>query len=198
MHYTKKTGEKMSKIGKILKIVLIVAMISVFALLAINIFKSDNKELEALHADSDAFKSAYALSRNIRTHTPDNDGFSENGGVYAYSLYYIEDAGYLQITVRYNKKHLDDVQSNYADFDESKIHYTLTDEAGSTYTPSIIDSAEKYHYKYFKLEFTGIDFKDATLKLNMVIDVLNDVIGEKSSVVLHKFGQASAPVELQK
>ena len=188
----------MSKIGKILKIVLIAAMLSVFALLAVNIFKSDNKELEAISTDSDAFKSAYAVSSNIRTHTPDNDGFSENGGVYAYSLYYIEDSGYLQITVRYNQKHLDDVASSYKDFDESKIYYTLSDDAGNTYTPAVLDTAQKYHYKYFKLEFKCVIFEDTTISLNMVIDVLSDVIGEKSTVVLHKSGQASVPVTLEK
>lgn len=188
----------MSKIGKILKIVLIVAIISVIVLLAINIFKSDNKELEGLSV-TDSLKEAYAISTDLRTHTPgENDGFSENGGVYSYSLVYIEQGGYLQITVRYNEKHMDDIKDEYEDFDASKIHYTLTDTRGNTYIPTVVDSASKYHYEYFKLEFTGVDFTDTSLTLNMVIDVLSDVIGDKNSVVIHKSGQESLPYQLSK
>lgn len=186
----------MSKIGKILKIVLIVAIVSVLALLIVNIIKSDHKELEKLNLDSEKIKNAISISDDIRTHTPgDNDGFSENGGVYAYSLYYIEDAGYLQITVRYNERHMDDIANSYPEFDKEKIHYVLKDDKGNSYAPTVLDEAEKYHYKFFKLEFTNVDFKDTSLTLSMEIDVLNDVIGEQNSIVIHTSGQASAPVK---
>lgn len=179
----------MEKLGKILKIILIIAIISVLALLTVNIVKSDNKELEELII-TDNFKSAYAISDDVRTHIPgDNDGFSENGGVYSYSLVYIEESGYIQITVRYNERHMDDVAKNYEDFDASKIYYTLTDSKGNTYTPTVLDTASKYHYEYFKLEFTGVDFDGTDLTLNMVIDALSDVIGTKNSVVIHTGGQ---------
>ncbi len=187
----------MSRIGKILKIVLIVSIVSVLALLIVNIVKSDNKELQELNTDSEAFKSAYAVSSDIRTHTPGtNDGFSENGGVYSYSLYYIESSKYLQITVRYNERHMDEISQSYKDFDSSKIHYTLTDSNGRLYEPTILDTAEKYHYKYFKLEFTDVDFEAKTLSLNMIIDVLSDVVGTKNSVVIHQAGETSIPVKI--
>lgn len=183
----------MSNLGKILKIVLIVAIVLVLVLLSVNIFKSDNKELEDL-IKSDAFNTAYEASNDLRTHVAgDNDGFSENGGVYAYSLFYIEKSGYIQITVRYNERHMDDISASYKDFDKSKIHYTLTDENGNTYTPTVLDTASKYHYQYFKLEFTGVDFTDTSLKLNMVIDVLSDIIGDQNSIVIHKSEQKSIP-----
>ena len=188
----------MNKLGKILKIVLIVAIISVLALLFINIIKSDHKEFEELNQDSEGFKAAYGISTDIRTHIAgDNDGFSENGGLYAYSLYYIEKAGYLQITVRYNERHMDDIASSYKDFDPDKIHYTITDENGNIYTPTVLDSASKYHYQYFKLEFTNVDFTDTSLKLNMIIDVLSDVIGDQNSIVIHKSGRNSIPYTIK-
>lgn len=186
-------GENMSKIGKILKIVLIVAIVSVLALLIVNIIKSDHKELESLYRDGEEFDKAYDISSDIRTHSLENDGFSENGGLYAYSLYYIEQAGYIQITVRYNERHMEDIANSYPDFDENKIHYTLKDDKGNTYTPKVLDRAEKYHYQFFKLEFTNVDFTDTTLTLSMVIDVLNDVIGDQNSIVIHESGQTSVP-----
>ena len=183
----------MENLGKILKVVLIIAIVSVLALLLVNIFKSDNKELEDLEK-TDAFNLAYEASNDLRTHIAgDNEGFSQNGGLYAYSLYYIEKSGYIQITVRYNERHMDDIENSYKDFDRSKIYYTLTDEKGNTYTPTVLDSASKYHYKYFKLEFENVDFTDTSLKLNMVIDVLDDKIGDQNSVVVHKKGQNSIP-----
>ena len=186
----------MEKLGKILKIALIIAILSVLVLLAINIFKSDHREFEEL-SRTDSFESAYAKSSEIRTHIPgENEGFSENGGVFAYSLYYIEDSGYLQITVRYNKRHMDDIKQKYPDFNESEIHYTLTDTNGKEYIPNVAFTESKYHYEYAKLEFTDVDFTDTDLTLNMVIDVLSDVIGNQNSVTIHKSKQSYVVYQL--
>lgn len=186
----------MSKhIGKILKIVLIVAIIAVIALLAVNMARSSHKELEDVIA-SPSFKEAYAVSTDLRTHPLVDDGFSPNGGVYAYSLVYIEQAGYIQLTVRYNNRHMDDVAKNYPDFDKSLIRYTLTDANGVVYTPAVLESASKYHYEYFKLEFTGVDFSTTSLTLNMIIDALSEVIGEKNSLVIHTQGEQYLPYAL--
>lgn len=185
----------MAKLGKILKIVLVISILSVLALLAVNMMKQDHKELEEL-VKTDAFNEAYLVSSDVRTHAPGgNNGFSENGGLYSYSLYYIESAGYLQITVRYNEKHMADVKENYPTFDVDTIRYTLSDQNGTVYDATVVKTASKYHYEYLKLEFTGVDFGENTLKLNMVIDVLSDVIGEKNSVVLHKPDQESIPAQ---
>ncbi len=185
----------MQKLGKILKIVLIVAIVAVVTLLAINMYKSGYKELEDL-AITDNLKIAYANKSDLRTHKPEDDGFSPNGGLYSYSLAYIESQGYLQITVRYNERHMDDIKDNYPDFDVSKIHYTLTDANGNTYTPNVIAESSKFHYQYYKLEFTGVDFTSEKITLHMIIDVLNDVIKDQNSVVLHKKGDQSLPWDL--
>lgn len=178
----------MEKLGKFLKIVLILAIVCVVVLLAINMYKSGHKELEEL-VITDNLKTAHTNYSYLCTHKPQNDGFSSNGGLYAYSLAYIEREGYLQVTVRYNKRHMDDIKASYPSFEESQIYFTLSDEAGTVYKPTEIASASKFHYEYFKLEFTGIDFTKEELTLNMVIDVLSDVIDDQSSVLLHKRDQ---------
>lgn len=185
----------MQRLGKILKIVLIVAIVAVVALLAINMYKSGHKELEEL-VITDSFKTAYANKSDVQTHKPQDDGFSPNGGLYSYSLAYIESQGYLQITVRYNERHMDDIKESYPDFDKDAIYYTLTDKEGNVYEATKIAEASKFHYQYYKLEFTGVNFASEELTLNMIIEALNDVIDDKSSVVVHKKGQQSLPWDL--
>ena len=185
----------MQNLGKILKTVLIVAIISVVALLAVNMYKSSYKALEDAIVTSD-FKQAYAVSQEVMTHDPADKGFSENGGLYAYSLAYIEKSGYVQITVRYNDRHMDDVAKEYPTFNPRNIYYTITDSNGVTYNSRIIESESKFHYNYAKIEFTGVDFTADKLVLNMVIDELSAVIGSDNSVVLHKRGEDCIPFEL--
>lgn len=186
----------MKTVGKILSVVLAIAIVAVLALLAVNMFKSSYKGLEDIQI-TDNFKNAYAISTDLRTHTPgESDGFSENGGLYSYTMVYIEEAGYLQITVRYNERHMDDIEQNFSDFDMSKIHYVLTDNKGNTHTPSIVAQDSKYHYQYFKLEFTNIDFTDTELTLSMVIDAISDVVGSKSSIVIHTSKSEYLPYSL--
>ena len=183
-------------IGKILKVVLIVAILSVLVLLGINIFKADNKAYDGITI-TDEFKEAYKISSDIRTHeASQNSGFSPNGGLYCYGVYYIEESGYLQLLIRYNKKHMDEISESFPDFKEEDIRFTLTDNNGKVYNPKIVDSATKYHYVNFILEFTDIDFKDATLTLNMIIDVIADKVGKDNSVTIHKSNQNSVEYKL--
>ena len=185
----------MDKLGKILKIVLIVAIVAVILLLAINMFKSSHRELENIII-TDELRNAYASTSDIRTHKPADDGFSPNGGLYAYSLAYIESEGYLQVTIRYNERHMDDIAERYPTFDRTAISYTLTDENGKTYTPRVLEKEEKFHYQYRRLEFTGVDFSAKQLTLNMIIDEIADVVKDQSSVVLHKKDEQSLPWSL--
>ena len=80
----------MDKFVKIIKFIFVLALIAVLAALFIRIYQSDYKALEDINI-SDSFISAYEKDSDVRTHAV-NDGFSENGSVYAYSLVYMKDA----------------------------------------------------------------------------------------------------------
>ena len=126
----------MDKFVKIIKFIFVLALIAVLAALFIRIYQSDYKALEDVNI-SDSFISAYEKDSDVRTHAV-NDGFSENGSVYAYSLVYMKDGGYIQFTVRYNKRHIDEVKLSYPEFDENNIRYELVSEDGRIYTPTIL------------------------------------------------------------
>lgn len=171
------------KIGAVIKIALTVALFVFIGALVFRMCQASYKGLEGTHI-SPAFKEAYKKSDVIRTHAV-NDEFSENGAVYAYSLVYIEEGGYLQLSVRYNIRHIDEVKLTYPDFDEKSIRYELVDANGKSYTPTVLADEEKYNYHYFKLEFTGVDFSTDTLSIKMILDGIDIKVGEKSTLTVH-------------
>ena len=148
-------GTALRKLGVIIKIVFTIALCVFIAALVFRMCQASHRALEDTHI-SQGFKDAYKISTDISTHAI-NDEFSENGAVYAYSLVYIEKAGYLQFTVRYNTRHIEEVQETYTDFKEENIKYQLVDAKGKIYTPKILAHEEEYNYHYFKLEFTGVE-----------------------------------------
>ncbi len=187
---------KPSRAGRIINICLTVALFTFIIAFIFRICQSDYKALESLNISKD-FKEAYAISQDVRTHAAGKE-FSDNGAVYAYSLVYIPEAKYVQITVRYNVRHIDEVISSlnanekqlYGENartytkDDISIFYTLTDRAGKVYTPTVLGSEEKFNYSYFKLEFTGIDLSSDGLDLNMMIkNVKEDKINNKNTLV---------------
>ena len=156
------------RIGSAIRIILGIALFVFIGALVFRMCQASYKGLEETVV-TPSLKSAYAISDDIRTHAV-NDEFSENGAVYAYSLVYIEQGGYLQLSVRYNQRHIDEVKLSYPQFDEKNIKYQLVDANGTVYTPLVIDKLEKYNYTYFKLEFEGVDFSTNTLSVRMVLD----------------------------
>ena len=173
----------LGKFVKVIKYIFVIALIAFLAALFLRVCQSDYKGLEDVNI-TDNFISAFKQDSDVRTHAV-NDTFSENGGVFAYSLVYMKDAGYLQLTVRYNTRHTDAVKESYPDFTEDQIRYTLTDSNGKTYTPKVIDSERRFNYQYFKLEFTDIESFDRDLKINMIFDV-DEKLNEKSTLVVHR------------
>lgn len=211
-------------VGRIINICLTVALFTFITAFIFRICQSDYKGFEGLSVSSD-FKEAYSVSQDVRTHAPGKE-FSDNGAVYAYSLVYIPEAEYLQITVRYNARHIDEVVSSlnaneralkgesakaYTKEDIS-VFYTLSNNEGKVYTPTLLGSEEKYNYCYFKLEFTGVDFDSAPLNINMMIkNVKEQRVNEKNTLVyasgeeynsaqleIHKKDNTFIPYELAK
>ena len=183
----------MGKFAKVIKYMFIIALLAFLAALFLRICQSDHKALENIDITNN-FKIAYGIDSNVRTHAV-NDSFSENGAVFGYSLVYMEDAGYLQLTVRYNTRHIDEVKKQYPDFKEEYIRYTLTDAEGNTYTPNIIGEERKYNYQYYKLEFTDIESFDVDLKINMILDNIDENVSKKNVLVIHRGDDTSIPYE---
>ncbi len=182
------------KIGIIIKTTLTVAL---FVFIGALIFRMCQASYQALEDTviTDNFKKAYEKDKDIRTHAV-VDEFSENGAVYAYSLVYMKEAGYLQFTVRYNTRHIDEVKETYPEFDEKNIRYTLVDGKEKEYKPVVLETDEAFNYRYFRLEFTGVDFSTANLSIKMHLDGIDIDMGTKSTLIVHKKDSTSIPYAL--
>ena len=179
----------MDKFVKIIKFIFVLALIAVLAALFIRIYQSDYKALEDINI-SDSFISAYEKDSDVRTHAV-NDGFSENGSVYAYSLVYMKDSGYMQFTVRYNTRHIDEVRETYPEFKNENIKYVLIDGEGNTYEANVLEAVDKFNYCYFKLEFTDIPDFATDLKVKMVLEGLPEDLNKKSVLTVHRADDTS-------
>ena len=182
------------RIGIIIKTSLTVVLFVFIGALIFRMCQASHQALEDTVITKD-FKAAYKVDTDIRTHAVTEE-FSENGAVYAYSLVYMKEAGYLQFTVRYNTRHIDEVKETYPDFDEKNIRYTLVDAKGKEYTPNVLETDDAYNYKYFKLEFTSVDFSTANLSIKMHLDGIDINMGTKSTAIVHKKDSTSIPYQL--
>lgn len=182
------------KVGKIIKLALTIAL---FVFIGALIFRMCQASHQALKDTviTDSFKAAYQVDKDIRKHAITEE-FSENGAVYAYSLVYMEKAGYLQFTVRYNTRHMDEVKASYPDFDVNNVRYVLIDGSGKEYTPNILATEDKYNYRYFKLEFTDVSFSTENLSVEMRLDGIDINMGTKSTLEVHKKDSTSIPYDL--
>ncbi|MBQ8840792.1 MAG: hypothetical protein IJ004_05695 [Clostridia bacterium] len=165
--------EKASKIiSRVFSAILGASILAFVIFLCVRIYQSDYKAMNGLYITKD-FSQAYQVSQDIYTHDTESAFMnSDHGSLFPYSLYYIKGSGYLQICVRYNKNQIKSVQEQCPNFTEDKISFNIVDSQGNVFTPSIYLSEDHFNYKYFKLEFTGIDFTTDHLLLNMI---LNDV-----------------------
>jgi hypothetical protein len=186
----------LDKFVKIIKYIFILALVAVVAALFIRIYQSDYKALEDINI-SDTFISAYEKDSDVRTHAV-NDGFSENGSVFAYSLVYMKDAGYMQFTVRYNTRHIDEVRNTYPDFKNEDIKYVLIDGEGNTYEANVLEAVDKFNYCYFKLEFANIPDFSTDFKVKMVLEGLPDDLSKKSVLMIHRADDTSIQYSFSK
>jgi len=182
------------RVGAIIKTTLTVVLFVFIGALIFRMCQASHQALEET-VITEEFKSAYKLDNDIRTHAVTEE-FSENGAVYAYSLVYMKKAGYLQFTVRYNTRHIDEVKETYPEFDEKNIRYTLVDAKGKEYKPNVLESDEAYNYKYFKLEFTDVNFESDNLSVKMHLDGIDINMGTKSTAIVHKKDSTSIPYQL--
>ena len=194
--------KKKGPVGRIINICLTVALFTFIFAIMLRMCQADHKELKNL-AKTEAYENAFSISQDVRTHVAGSE-FSENGAIYAYSYVYIPDASYLQITVRYNNRHIDEVISaineneknqngeNSYTVDDIGIYYTFTDSTGKEYTPTVINKAEKFNYTYFQLEVTDIDFDTDALSVNMILENIEktemEINGNKTATLIYTKG----------
>ena len=194
--------KKKSTVGRIINICLTVALFSFIIAFMFRMCQSSHKEFKEAYI-TDNFKEAYTISQDVRTHAAGTE-FSENGALYAYSFVYIPEAKYMQITVRYNNRHIDEVIKSLNN-NEKIIHgegakiytsedinilYSLTDSKGKEYKPSVLEKKEKFNYTYFKLEFTGVDFENTSLNINMMLENTEETELEGKKTLIYKSGSA--------
>ena len=182
------------KIGKIIKLTLTVVL---FVFIGALIFRMCQASHQALKDTviTEEFKGAYGYDNDVRKHAITEE-FSENGAVYAYSLVYMEKAGYLQFTVRYNTRHMDEVKASYPEFDMNNVRYVLVDGNGKEYTPNVLAVEDKYNYRYFKLEFADVSFSTENLSVEMRLEGIDINMGTKSTLEIHKKDSTSIPYDL--
>lgn len=178
----------MEKVGKFIKIFCSVALILFLVLLFFVVFQNSAKPLKNTYI-TEPFKASYQNSNDVRTHAFINE-FSENGGIYAYSLTYIPNSGYLQFTVRYNYRHIDEIIAEYPNFKTENIKYVLVDSDGVEYKATVLDEKDKFHYHYLKLEFTDVNFDVSELKVKMILENLDFDGGE---LIVHTDKNTSIP-----
>ena len=164
------------KAKKIIGIVLSILLYALIIVLIVNFCGADHKELDDLYITNN-LRDVYKTSTDLRTHAPGTE-MSENGAIYAFSFVYNEQNGYMQITVRYNVRHLNEVLQalNHNAFgmeytlDDIGVFYTVTDSNGKIYEPTVLETKEWRSYVYFKLELSGVDFSVDSLTVNMMLN----------------------------
>ncbi|MBO5213084.1 MAG: hypothetical protein J6B60_06040 [Clostridia bacterium] len=192
--------EKPRIFGRIISWVFIIALIAILSVLFLRMCQQDYRAMEDITIN-DTFKSAYSESKDVRTH-PVRDEFSENGGFYAYSLYYIEEAGYVQFCIRYNLNQLDSLKEKYPGFED--VCFVLRDSNDKEYTPTVLGEETKYNYVYIKLEYKFSEgeysFKEDDLIARMKIEgVDHDFDSEGlNDLIIHKKGEESVAYEFSK
>ena len=168
------------KVAKILKIVISLLLYATILVLILNFCGADHKELDNLYI-TDSFMNVYNQSTDLRTHAAGTE-MSENGAIYAFSFVYNEQNGYMQLTVRYNTRHLEEVvqaistnsEAQYT-LDDIRVYYTITDANGNIYEPTVLESKSWRTYKYFKLELKNVNFDTDSLSVNMMLENVKQI-----------------------
>lgn len=188
---------KPKKVAKILKIIISILLYVTIIVLIVNFCGADHKELKNLYV-TEGFMDVYENSTDFRTHAAGTE-MSENGAIYAFSFVYNEQNGYMQLTVRYNTRHLEEVVqsiSKNADkeytLDDIGIYYTITDSNGSIYEPTVLERVEWRNYVYFKLELKNVDFSSDSLTVNMMLENVKQIETENGkSTLVYSEGEST-------
>ncbi len=141
-------------VKKIIKWICYSFIIIVVALIIFRIALSDSSSVFKDITPTDAAKTAFSSDGEILTHRM-IQSIADDGIMRCYSFVYIPEAKQIQVTVKFNKSIHDTVsESEQFDF---KLYNTETE---SQIWASSVERAEKGLYKYCRVVFDGVDFKE--------------------------------------
>lgn len=180
-------------VTKILKKAFIIFLVIVIGALIVRMFISSDKTTFDDFAVSEDSLAAYAESGALTVKTlAQKDKFSGAGYFAAYSLFYVEETGEIQVTVRYNVSAVDytGVESE-EDFEfvllkkenaqdlsvstdgEKKEHDLFTWYDGDYYYPESVEEKSKYGlYRFEKLTFKGVKLDEGGIDASEIAVVM--------------------------
>ncbi len=188
------------KATKIVSIIISVLLYAVIIVLILNFCGADHKELDSLYITNN-LRDVYENSTDLRTHVAGTE-MSENGAIYAFSFVYNEQNSYMQLTVRYNVRHLNEVvqaiNENATELDieytldDIGVYYEISDSNGKIYEPTVLDTTNWRSYVYFKLELTNVDFTADSLSVNMMLKNVEQVEIDGKTTLIFKNGSSTS------
>ncbi len=206
---------KPSIVGRIFTIAFIVALATFLIFLGIQLYRSTIFDYFDEVFITEKLESALQNNDDIRTHSVGTEGLGEQGVIKITKLVYIMELdeseketglGYIQFGVRYNKTHIDEVNSkirgdkikgvSYDDVSYDLIAYDyVTNEEGKSelkeiarYPLSASDQADKYQYRYYKFECDGVLLDCESLEIEMKIHGVEMINENGESYMLEKEG----------
>lgn len=185
-------------IGRILTICFAVALTTFLIFLGVQLYRSTIFDLFDEVYITDNLKEALENNSDIRTHSVGTEGLGEEGIIKITELVYIKeldesgketDLGYIQFGVRYNKTHIDEVNSeidgenvkgiSYDDISYDLVAYDyVKDDNGKEVLKEVaryplsneqnqLDTGDKWQYRYFKFECKGVLINCESLEIEM-------------------------------
>lgn len=188
-------------IGKIITIIAALALTAFVIFFSIQMYRSTKYDMFNEVYITDNFKDAYKENSEVRTHSVGTEGLSENGVIKVTELVYImEPVGenaclptgeaYIQFGIRINKLHIEEVQQECPNFDYDDIEFFLVSKDGNTVyeekldASCLLDSGEKYQYKYYKYEKSSVLLDCDSLTLEMRLNGITVVENKKGELIL--------------
>ncbi len=188
-------GKKIT-VEKIIKKTLLYTLrllaLCVFAILLWRIFvSSDPKSMQNFVWNEETIKIYNDNpSEFVAYYYKHKDNLTKDGKFAASYVYYVPKTGQFQITLRYNDSTIKSLMEKYSLANEpsgEQFVFTLTDNAGNTYTEYEYISCEKSMYNYRRLIFDGIDMTPLTVdnpSVNATEEERENIQKEKEKVLL--------------
>lgn len=190
--------KKPNWIGRILTACFVAALAAFLIFLGVQLYRSTIFDLFDEVYITDNLKEALKNNDDIRTHSVGTEGLGEEGIIKITELVYIKELddggketglGYIQFGVRYNKTHIDEVNSeiegenvtgiSYDDISYDLVAYDyVKDENGKEKLTEVaryplssaqyrLDTGDRWQYRYFKFECTGVLINCESLEIEM-------------------------------